>query len=75
MSKASAWANKGRRQMRFRERLTAFQRARHLQGLVCVVGRNGDLVLSEIDEPTEDRLSPKEAVRFARWILDTFGES
>ena len=70
MSNASAWARKGRRVMRFRERLTAYQRRRRLIPLTAVVDFHGDLLIED-----SQRLSPSEALRLARWILDTFGET
>ena len=70
MSKASAFARKARREMRFRERLTPFQRRRNMTPIVAVVEPQGDLLIDK-----EQRLRPREALRLARWILDTFGEA
>ena len=70
MSKASEWARTGRRKMRFRERLTKRQRSLKLTPLLAEVTVNETLDLGE-----GQILSPDEARRFARWILDTFGEA
>lgn len=53
--------------MRFRERLTAYQRRRKMTPLIATIHDQGDLMLGE-----DQRLCPKEALRLARWILDTF---
>ena len=67
MSKASRWARKSRRVMRFRERLSAYERHRHLVPLIATVRTNGTLELFD-----EHVLSPKEALRLARWIQEMF---
>ena len=71
MSKASTWARKTSRLMRFRERLTPYERRRRMIPLVASVLPNGKLSL---DPENRQRLSPQQALRLARWILDTFGE-
>ena len=73
MSKASEWAGKGRR-LRFTERLSNGDRRKKLEPLAFTVGQRGDLVVGRYEAATSDRLRPEEALRFARWILDTFGE-
>ena len=70
MSKASEWARMAPA-MVFRE--TEVDEG--MDPFVAVVSSEGDLVFDEC-ENSEDamRLSPAMAMRFARWILDTFGE-
>ena len=78
MSKASKWARKGRRAFRFRERLSPYERRLRLIPLFAVVGLHGDLLIkadANVDSRSDQRMKVKEAIRFARWILDTFGES
>ena len=69
MSKASRFARQARGAMRFRERLTAYERRRHLEPLEASVLPNGKLTLSD-----DQYLSPSEALRLARWIDDLFSE-
>ena len=74
MSKASEWAGTGRR-MHFRERLTKQDRRGGLTPFVAIVGAQGALVLDKDDHGEVFRLRPDEALRFARWIIDTFGDA
>lgn len=74
MSKASRHARRAK-DLRFRERLTAFQRKRRLIPLVAVVGTRGDLVFPKHKGDESNRVAPREALRLARWILATFGDA
>lgn len=73
MSRASSWARKGRRQLRFREHLTAYDRRRRNAPLVATVGLHGDLLIGD-DDGSHTRLRPSECRRLARWLLRVFGE-
>ena len=74
-SKAGRWARQGRDVMRFRERLSPYERRCSMVPFVATVGLRGKMLLGEdSNDMAAQTLSPKEALRLARWILDTFGE-
>ena len=73
MSKASQWARRAK-EMRFRERLTAFQRRRRMIPLIAVVSERGDLVFPKHHGDESNRVRSCEALRFGRWLLKIFEE-
>ena len=72
MSKATEWAQMAP-DMRFEEMLPDDDKR---PPFCAVVSRDGNLVFSHYEENEEaEELPAHEALRFARWILDTFGNT